>query len=565
MSPTPTSNRLLPHIPGQFSSIAEALDYACRGDTGLNFYAASGELQHVLSYRMLRDRAHETALRLAGLELPPGSAMAMIADTGPDFLVCFHACQFAGLVPCPLPYTVYPGGKDAYVAQLQAMLAGTGAAVLLAPLAIFACAAAAAQPLPGVRALAYEAVAELPEGKLQAAPGPSGCAYIQHSSGTTAQPRAIEVSQRALCANIKAMLVHGLRLGPEDRACSWLPLFHDMGLVGLCLGAMFGQCSVDYLSPAAFARRPLAWLRLMSENRATITYAPAFGYRLAARRLRDEGPLDLSALRVAGVGAEMVPPEVLDEFTAAFRPAGFRREAFLPSYGLAEATLAVSIAAPGGGARVMTRRGDGSAGGKPMVSCGQPLPGVEVMVADAAGMPVPGEQVGHVWIRGDSIAAGYRNDAAATAAMRRPHGYIDTGDLGFLAGAELVITGRAKDVLVLRGKSLSAQGVESAVERVPPLREGDAAAFCVEQEGDEDCLVVLVQCGIAEAAPREQLRQRLQATLSEAFGLAGRVVLVAPRSLPRTSSGKLSRAQAKRDYQGGALARLAEPDCQETV
>ncbi|UDM48872.1 AMP-binding protein [Cupriavidus sp. MP-37] len=565
LEPTPTGNPLLAHVPGRFGSIAEALDYAGRGETGVNFYGASGELQQVLSYRTLRERARAAAACLAGMALPPGSVMAMIADTGPDFLVCFYACQYAGLVPCPLPYTVYAGGKDAYVAQLRAMLAGSGAAVLLAPRAILPCAVAAAQALPRVRVLAFEAVDELPIGPLPPASGPAACAYIQHSSGTTSHPRAIEVSQRALCANIEAMLVHGLRLGPRDRACSWLPLFHDMGLVGFAIGAMFGQCSVDFLSPAAFARRPLAWPRLMSDNRATITYAPAFGYRLAARRMHAAPTLDLSSLRVAGVGADMVPPEVLDEFAAAFGPAGFRRQAFLPSYGLAEATLAVSIAAPGSGARVVACPGDASAGGKPLVSCGQPLPGVEVMVADAAGMPVPGGRVGHVWVRGDSIAAGYRNDAAAAAAMRRRDGYIDTGDLGFLAGAELVITGRAKDVLVLRGRSLSAQGVEAVVEAVPPLHAGDAAAFCVAQQDDEDCLVVLVQCGIAEAAARARLRQDVQAALGEAFGLAGRVVLVAPRALPRTSSGKLSRAQARRDYLAGALVETAEPACQETA
>ncbi|CAA9234138.1 MAG: AMP-binding enzyme, associated with serine palmitoyltransferase [uncultured Acetobacteraceae bacterium] len=572
--PTPTEGGL-PRRFGDFGTLADALDYAAGGATGLNFYNGKGELAVALPYRELRLRALSLARRLLRAGLVRGDRVAVVAETHPDVVAAFCACQYAGLVPALLPLPPAFGGKDAYVEHLGRLVGAAQASALFVPEPLVDWLAAFARDA-GLKA--FGTVAGLPEAPEDGAPPapsrPEDVAYLQFSSGSTRFPTGVAVRQRALMSNVEGIMRHGIGLRPDDRAVSWLPLYHDMGLVGFLLASLAGQVSVDLLPPQDFARRPQVWLRLLSSNRGTLTYSPSFGYELCVRRGRAAAgpePLDLSAWRVAGIGGDMIRPAVLSRFAEVFAPDGFRADAFVPSYGMAEATLAVSFAPLGAGLRTDTvdldrleREGVAATPDadsrrvRSFVLCGPPLPGTELEIGDAAGAPLPERRVGRILVRGPGLMRGYDGRPAETAAVLSPDGWLDTGDLGYRLGSEVVVTGRAKDLIIVNGRNVWPQDLEWSVEQsVAPLRSGDVAAFSVEDD-DAEAVVLLVETrGAPDPRAREALAAAVAGTLRARHGLEGRVVLVPTGSLPHTSSGKLSRVLARARYLQGDFAPLA--------
>jgi fatty-acyl-CoA synthase len=551
---TVTDNADLPLQLGGFSGLRHALDYAAKGQTGINFHDARGNLIESLDYAGLRRNAITVALRLRAMGLRHGDRLALIADTSAAFLSVFYGAQYAGVVPCPLPYQALPGGREAYVARLSALLVASGASWLLSPRATFACCETAAavdvQVLP-LEAMADAAVTSATELPPVAADVP---AYIQFSSGSTATPKGVVVRQQALMANADAIAVHGLRMRAGDRACSWLPLYHDMGLVGFSVVAMCAQRSVDYLPSQVFAARPLAWLELMSRQRSSIVYAPSFAWRLAAQRYPSMATgIDLSALRVAGVGGDQVRNEDLCAFSQALAPAGFRHSAFQPSYGLAEATLAVSMGALDDVPR-LERMHDAASGGdvRTLLGCGRPLPGTEVRILDDAGAALPERSIGRLWVRGPAVMERYLHDDDGRG-LPRADGFLDTGDLGYLLDGELFISGRAKDLIVVRGRNLWPQDIETVAATAAALATTDVAALGIERGGEER-VVVLAECGVDADHHHQQLREQIGDALSTSFGIRAEVVMLPRRSLPFTTSGKLARAQAKTKYLAGHWA-----------
>jgi fatty-acyl-CoA synthase len=563
---TPTGSRIPRKI--GFPLLTDALDYAADAGTGFTFYGPRGEQKLALSYGELRDLAAERAGRLRALGLERGDRVGLIGETSPDFVVAFFACVWAGLVPVPLPVAGVFSEPARYGQQIARQLGGCGARLLLRPDG-----ARLLPDAPALREMGWAEYAALPAAGA-AAPvtaDPGDLCYLQYSSGSTRFPRGVAVTHRAIMRNCRDIATDAMAAEPDDRLVSWLPLYHDMGLVGTLLAPLASQASVDFLTTDTFARRPMVWLQLMSRNRGTISYSPCFGYDLCRRRASASqiAELDLSAWRVAGVGAEMIDPQVLDGFAEAFAPAGFRRESVVASYGLAEATLGVTFAPRGQGLRVdrvdsevlgRHRRAviSNAPGARSFVRCGFPLSSQSLEIRGPDGEALPPRRAGRIFIRGESVMEGYFGDAEATAEAIDGGGWLNTGDVGYLAEGELVVVGRAKDTIIVNGRNIWPQDLEWVVEQMPEVRAGDCAAFGVREAGQGERAVMLVQCRLRDDAGRAALAAAAHGALLHAAGVDCLIVLVPPHSLPRTSSGKLNRSLARERYLAGIIFAEAE-------
>ncbi len=565
---TPTTD-LLPRRLADFQTLGEALDYAAGGARGLNFHDARGNLCEVYRYKVLREDAIAMAYRLVAHGVRPGDRVALVAETGPDFAALFFGAVYAGAWPVPLPLPTSFGGREAYVDQLSVQLRSSDPKLLFYPseLAAMAGAAAAAAVVEGLDWAEFGArpapPAPLPVQQ------PDDIAYLQYSSGSTRFPHGVAVTHRALLDNLAAHS-HGVGIRDTDRCISWLPWYHDMGLVGCFLSPIANQVSTDYLKTEDFARRPLAWLDLITRNEGTtLSYSPTFGYDICARRVSSQTNVaerfDLSRWRIAGNGADMIRPDVMQAFVDAFADAGFAATSFLPSYGLAEATLAVSIMPPGEGIVVELVEetllagsiGNG-ANGRPqryraIVNCGRPVRGMEVQVRDEDGRPLPERAIGKVHARGSSIMHSYFRDEDATRACLEADGWLYTGDMGYLSDGYIYIVGRAQDMIIINGRNHWPQDIEWAVEQLPGFKAGDIAAFAITTPGGEETPAVLVQCRTSDTDERARLRDAIRERVRAITGLQCVVELVPPRTLPRTSSGKLSRAKARNLYLTGEI------------
>lgn len=533
----------------------------------MTFFNGRGEVLRELSYRELKSLAIEAARHLLALPgVSRGDRIALVAETRPEFAILFFACQYAGLVPVPMPATVSLGGRDHYLRQLRFLIANSESRAAFATDEFLNLLHDAAGDLPlalvGTAAdlLAGPVVASVPPPPL-----PDEIAYVQYTSGSTRVARGAVITQRAVMANLSAIIRDGLELNPNDRFFSWLPFYHDMGLVGKLLVPVAGQVPVAYLGTREFAMRPRLWLTLMDRTQSTISFGPPFGYELCARRLRDgEGRrFALASWRVAGVGAEMIRADALSAFEQAVEGSGFRREAFLPCYGMAEVGLAISFSKLGGGPvvdfvdrnecvvnrhalPVAACNGD-DAPVREFVDCGHPLPGNLVEIRDGDGNVLPEREIGTIWVKSDSVMQGYLGEPAATADVLTADGWLNTGDLGYLLDGHIVVTGREKDIIVVGGRNFWPQDLEYVAESQPGVRTGDAMAFC-HDDGRGEQVVMLIQCRERDDDAREQLRHTVHAHIKTEFGIHCNIELVDAHALPRTSSGKPSRSQARQNY-----------------
>ena len=573
--PAPASHPGLIKRYADFGTIGEALDYAARAPTGLNFFSGKGELVEALPYRVLREQSLVLARKMLATGLEPGDRVAMIAESDGDFVRIFFACQYAGLVPAPLPLPTAFGGRGSYIAHLRRMIQSAEASAAFGPAALGAWLDEAVAGL-GLKIVGSSGLLEnvipisedLPEQR------PDGLAYLQFSSGSTRFPLGIAVTQRAFMANAHYAGRHGMSVVDGDRGVSWLPFYHDMGLVGFLLMPMACQLTIDYLSTRDFARRPLLWLTLISRNRGTFSFSPCFGYELCARRAETASTdgLDLSSWRLAGIGGDMIRPNVLARFAERLGSQGFDAAAFMPSYGMAEATLALSFTPLGRGAchdvvdrlllesdHLAVPARDADVPTRAFMMCGPILPDHDIEVRDGTGQALADRRVGRIFVRGPSLMRGYYGAPEETARVMTADGWMDTGDLGYLVDGEIVITGRAKDLIIINGRNLWPQDMEWTAEAdLGVLRSGDVAVFSVEGETEEK-VVVLIQCRMSDPAARTKLTAEAANIFRGRYGLETEIVLVPPHSLPQTSSGKLSRSRARAMY----LAGLFQPEAMQ--
>jgi len=562
---TPTVHNL-PFRAADFATLTEALDYSAQGETGANFYTGRGELYATLPYGKLREESRVLARKLLGAGLEKGDRVALVAETNPDFLRFFFACQYAGLIPVALPASVNLGGHTVYVTQLRGLLQSSKAAMAMAPSGYASFLEEAGEGLdlrligdPGVFDALPEADIDLPTVE------PDDVAYIQYTSGSTRFPRGVVIKQKAVMSNLAGIIRYGVKMGRGDRCLSWLPFYHDMGLVGLVLVPVAAQISVDYLDTREFAMRPRQWLKLMTKTKATISFSPPFGYELCTRRLRpgEADKYDLSNWRVAGVGAEMIRSETLTRFAKALAPAGFNEKAFLACYGMAECSLAISFAPLFEGHSTDCVDGDHHSDhqealpianfenpgrARCFVECGKPLPEYEVEIRNEAGKVLSDRRSGSIFVRGDSVMSGYFNEPEETARTLSEDGWLNTGDVGYQVDGRLIITGRKKDLIIINGRNIWPQDLEYLAEHQSEVRMGDALAFSLPSpEGDEICVLV-VQCRETDANIRANLADRLNRLVRLELGIEVLVELVPLHTLPRTSSGKLSRSKARQNF-----------------
>ena len=564
--PTPNEDSL-PRRMADFATFSDALDYAAQGVRGFNFHDPRGVLKQTYPFSELRGDALRVAHELIARGFVPGDRLALIAETGAEFAALFCGAVYAGVWPVPLPLPTSFGGKENYIEQLSVQLSSSDPKMLVGPDEIAEMTAAAAERQGCGHATwadftqAQAPVCDLPEMQ------PDDICYLQYSSGSTRFPHGVAVTHRSLLSNLQAHS-YAMQLEPQDRCVSWLPWYHDMGLVGCFLSLIANQVSGDYLKTEDFARRPLAWLDLITRNEGTsISYSPTFGYDICARRISSQTSVadrfDLSRWRLAGNGADMIRPDVMQNFVNAFADAGFKASAFLPSYGLAEATLAVTVMPPGEGIRVELVEEERLSGSprdlsrparyRAIVNCGKPVKDMEVVIRGENGQTLGDHQIGKVWCRGTSLMHSYFRDPEATEACL-VDGWLDTGDMGYMAKGYLFIVGRAKDMIIINGKNHWPQDIEWAVEQLPGFNHGDIAAFSIEMENGEETPAVLVHCRVSDPVKRLELREQIRDKVRSITGMNCVIELVPPKSLPRTSSGKLSRAKAKKLYLSGEIA-----------
>ena len=568
IQPTPTSRgRALRH--GDFSTLCDALDYAAGCETGFNYFDGKANLKTVLPYAQLRERAQNLAKRLV-LFAEKDARIGLAAVSTPEFAIIFMACQYAGLVPAPLPLPVTLGGRSSYERQLQRMADTGDFHALFCPASMEPIMSSALND-QAIPVMTFDQLGELPEGSELRPFGPDDLCYIQYSSGSSSSPKGIIGTQASVSANCHGIAKYGLEVIESDRCTSWLPLYHDMGLIGFMLTPMMTQITVDFVDPQDFTRRPITWLQLISDHKGTLSYSPTFGYELCVRRWRNDRELDLSSWRAAGIGGDMVRPEPLTEFENLFGTMGFSTGAFTPSYGLAETTLAATFAPMGQGLLKHTidmERYERTSEAieateltKPehrrtFVACGKVLPDHTIEIRDFDDNILQGNKVGRICLKGPSVSPGYFRNSQATEASFSSDGWLDTGDLGYWLEDQVVVTGRFKDLILWHGRNIWPQDIEWAAQAAAPHRCGRACSFAMGGIGDEKEVMLLLECRTRDLKLLDEIYKAVMAAIRLEVGVPVKLQLVPRGTMIITSSGKLSRARVKDKYLKGEIIDL---------
>lgn len=530
------------------ATLTQALADATTSPLGCFVFVDRREREERVDFATVHERALAAAAHLAALGVEPGERVALVLPTGQPFMDAFFGIQLAGAVPVPLYPPVRLGRLDEYVARTVAMLGAADCVAIVTDRRVqrlLGTVLEEARPRLGLR-LASALVAQPAPGSFTApAVGPDDLALVQFSSGTTRAPKPVALTHAQVLANVDAIAsifpdeVPG---GLPSAGATWLPLYHDMGLIGcVCVAVRLGRL-LALLPPEVFLARPALWLRMISRHRAVISPGPNFAYGRCVEKIdaADLEGVDLSSWRLALNGAEPVSAVTCDAFIEKFAPMGLRPEAMMPVYGLSECALAVTFDAPD--RRYVVR----TIGDATTVGVGRPLPGFEVRIVDDAGRDLPAGSSGRIHVRGPSVMRGYLSDDPSPIDAE---GWLDTGDLGLLHDGELHVTGRAKELVILRGRNWAPTDIEAPCDDVPGVRPGCAVALG-DMGPDGERLLVFVE--FREAT--EGLAEAVREAVLRATGLDAQLVLaLEPGTLPRTSSGKLRRVEALRRWRAGEL------------
>jgi fatty-acyl-CoA synthase len=553
------------------TSLAARLESGADGDGAVTFVGsamgpdAGSERADRVSWNELHSDARAMATALQARGVTPGSHVALIGPTSRALVTALQATWLAGAAVVALPLPMRLGSLEEFVEQTRARIERAHAALVVidAELAAFLDPPPRA-PVLTLAALAADARRIGGDALETVRADPDRLAILQFTSGSTAEPKGVMLPDRCLLANIDA-IARALGISGADRAVSWLPLYHDMGLIGMLMTPMLTGFELVLGAPTDFLGSPECWLEWMSAYGGTITAGPNFAYALAARALRRSGPLDLSSWRLALNGAEPVDPAAVETFVAAAAPHGFPTTSAFPVFGMAEATLAVTFPTVGAGMQVdavdrvaleneryAAPATGGTAEARRLAVLGRALEGFELRVCDPeTGEGLAEREIGELELRGPSVTPGYYENVEATASAFRDE-WLRTGDLAYLVDGQLVVCGRLKDMIIVGGRNVFPEDIERAASTVDGVRAGNVIAFGSDQRRGRESIVVVAETRAHDDT--RPLRDAVKTTVREAVGVPPvDVVLVRPGSLPKTSSGKLQRSLCRDRYHANEL------------
>jgi acyl-CoA synthetase (AMP-forming)/AMP-acid ligase II len=578
-----------------FTTLAAAIEDAAKADPTLGFrfvpdegvpgFGGKTTSEASFSYTALERASARYGGALQALGLKKGDRVALICPTNEDFVLCFFGAIRAGVIPVPIYPPLGLGQLQSYLDNTRHIVAKSGARALVTTAQIKRLLGTVQASAPALEQIvAVEAIRESLEPLKGVKLEPDDVAFLQFTSGSTSRPKGVTLTHANLLANVKCIMHDGLRMSKEDVGVSWLPLYHDMGLIGFVIAPVVCRTPIAFLPPLLFLKRPVTWFQAMTRHKGSIAYAPNFAFALCVKRIRErdlEG-IDLSSWRVAGCGAEPIRPETLEAFADSFAKVGFSKTALLPSYGMAESSLAISFTELGEGVKTLSIDGETLWAESTvkkvapederairLVSCGPRFPLHDIAIFapedETSAAPLAEGRVGEVRIKGPSVMPGYWEDAERTRETFAD-GWLKTGDLGFLDEGRVYICGRSKEVIILNGRNYYPQDIEWEASTVAGVRKGNVIAFGARDpsgvERDRERVVVAFECqdvpkgtDARELATQKQpLAQAVRKAVQEGMGLVLDDVLpLAPGVLPKTSSGKLQRAKTRDLYEAGEL------------
>jgi fatty-acyl-CoA synthase len=548
------------------------------GIPGFGIAAGPGASEESFSYTAVEHVSARFGGALQALGLRKGDRVALILPNNDDFVLCFLGAIRAGVIPVPIYPPMALGALQTYLDNTRHIVAKSGARALVTSAKIKRLLGTVQASCPALeQVVAIEGIRESGEPLKPEKITLEDVAFLQFTSGSTSRPKGVTLTHANLAANVKCIMEDGLRMGPDDVGVSWLPLYHDMGLIGFVLAPLFHRTPIVFLPALLFLKRPITWFQALTRHKGNVAYAPNFAYALCVKRIKasDLEGIDLSSWTRAGCGAEPIRAETLEAFADTFSRVGFRREALLPSYGMAESSLAISFTELNEGlktlsvhgptlwekgeARVVSEADDEAIR---LVSCGREFPEHRIRVFEpddeSSERPLPEGRVGEIRIAGPSVMRGYWEDAERTReAFAGP--FLRSGDLGFLHGGHVFICGRSKEVVIVNGRNYYPQDLEWEASKVAGVRKGNVIAFGARDpsglERDRERVVIAVEVQETErlrnasallAEVRKAVQEGVGLTLDDAIALP-------PGALPKTSSGKLQRAKTRELYETGEL------------
>jgi fatty-acyl-CoA synthase len=570
------------------STLAEAIERAAKSDPTVGFRFVSDDgvpgfgpaaSEASFSYTALERASARYGGALQALGLEKGDRVAIICPTNEDFVLCFFGALRAGIIPVPIYPPLGLGQLQGYLDNTRHIVAKCGARALVTTAQIKRLLGTVQASSPALeQVVAVEAIRESLETLKPVKIAPDDVAFLQYTSGSTSRPKGVALTHGNLMENIKCIMHEGLKVTPEERGVSWLPLYHDMGLIGFVLGPVVQRIPVVFLPPLLFLKRPIAWFQAITRHKGTVSFGPNFAYALCVKRIKDREleNIDLSSWRVAGCGAEPIRPETLETFVERFSRVGFSSKALLPSYGMAESSLAISFTELAEGMKTIavdparlwgenTVVLSDAEDAVRLVSCGPKFARHDIAAFepdDTTGTgSLPEDRVGELRIKGPSVMRGYWEDAERTRAAFAGE-WLRTGDLGFLHDGHVFICGRSKEVIIVNGRNYYPQDIEWEASRAEGVRKGNVIAFGARDlvERDRERVVVAFECqdvprGATNlAAEKQAVVQAIRKLVQEGMQLTlDDVVPLAPGVLPKTSSGKLQRAKTRELYESGQL------------